>query len=78
MRGICSVVFLEVFSERTLVGKVEFFGNLLNAHLAVLEHHPYFEHDIVVYPVAGGTFTDTLDGFGEVFRGDAKLLGVPS
>ena len=71
-------MFPEEFSQKTLIGEVQFFGNLLDVLDGVLELHPKFKDDIIIDPLIGGAMTDGLYGFREILRCDVELLGVPA
>jgi len=70
-------MFLEEFAKERLVGEIQFFRYFLDGFRGVLQQHANLQRDIVVNPLVGGSAAYALDGFQQVFCGDAHLLAVP-
>ncbi len=71
-------MILEEFAKKTLVGEVQILRNLLDTLVRILQQQAQFQHNIVVNPLVWRAFADGFDGLGEVFGGDAKLVGIPT
>ena len=71
-------MFSEVFSKETLVGKVHFLRDFLDALRGTLELNTDLSHHIAVNPFVGRALANLPHGLGKVFRGDAELLAIPT
>ena len=71
-------VFLEVASEKGLVGEVEAVGDFLDAESGRFQHGFDFEDDMAVDEAFGGAARDAVDDGGEVAGRDAEAVGIES
>ena len=68
----------EVFTEERLRGKIQFIGDLLNAHVGIFEQSLGFDDHVVVDPLRNRQPADPFDERREVFGRDAELAGIES
>ena len=71
-------MFSKVFSKKTLVGKVHFQRDFLDALRGTLELDADLSYHIAVNPFVGRALANLPHGLGKVFRGDAELLAIPT
>ena len=71
-------MLLEEFPQETLVGEVQFFGNLLDSLRGIPHLYPQFQDDVLVDPFVRRTTADAFHGLRQVFGRDAQLLGIPA
>ena len=67
-----------IFAEEGDVGEIEVVGYLLDAFLRVFQLIAHIGQHRLVDLVESGAATAILANGGEVFRGDAELIRIPS